>query len=182
MKRHHCYDVTSHRLQYSIIDYDVAAYGTMKRHHCYNTTTHRLRYSIIGHDLASCGTAHNCIAITKVVLTGDFLAITTFDQMELDEFWEQSNSTWSLWHTELVSRECWLFSNSKAGKSREALLDSHSATGWVGLSDVPQGTIVGPVLFSIMIDDIRSSRSRSVGACNSHTKPMSRHFYRLIDF
>ena len=70
------------------------------------------------------------------VHVGDSLAITTFDKMELDEFWEQSNSTRSLWHTELISRECWLFSNSKAGKSWEALLDSHSATRWVDLSDV----------------------------------------------
>ena len=73
--------------------------------------------------------------LNEVVLAADFLAITTFDKMELDEFWEQSNSTRSLWHTELISRECWLFSNSKAGKLWEALLDSHSATGWVGLSD-----------------------------------------------
>ena len=74
--------------------------------------------------------------LNDVVPVGDSLAITTFDKMELDEFWEQSNSTRSLWHTELISRECWLFSNSKAGKSWEALLDSHSATGWVDLSDV----------------------------------------------
>ena len=30
--------------------------------------------------------------------------------------------------------------------------------------------------------ELCKSRSRSVGACNSHTKPMSRHFYRLIFF
>ena len=36
---------------------------------------------------------------TNVIVSGDFLAIITFDKMELDEFWEQSNST-SLWHTE----------------------------------------------------------------------------------
>ena len=29
---------------------------------------------------------------------------------------------------------------------------------------------------------IQSPRSRSVGTCNSHTKPMARHFYRLIYF
>ena len=38
--------------------------------------------------------------LNNVVLAGDFLAITTFDMMELDEFWEQSNSTRSLWDTE----------------------------------------------------------------------------------
>ena len=74
--------------------------------------------------------------LNDVVIVGDSLTITTFDKMELDEFWEQSNSTRRLWHTELISRECWLFSNSEAGKSWEALLDSHSATGWVDLSDV----------------------------------------------
>ena len=79
--------------------------------------------------------------LNDVVHVGDSLAITTFDKIELDEFWEQSNSTRSLWHTELISRECWLFSNSKAGKSWEALLDSHSATGWVDLSDV-QSTLL----------------------------------------
>ena len=31
-------------------------------------------------------------------------------------------------------------------------------------------------------DKMRFHRSRSVGACNSHTKPMSRHFYRLTYF
>ena len=79
--------------------------------------------------------------LNDVVTVGDSLATTTFDKMELDEFWEQSNSTRSLWNTELISRECWLFSNSKAGKSWEALLDSHNATGWVDLSDV-QSTLL----------------------------------------
>ena len=33
------------------------ACGTMKRHHCYDVITHRLRYSIIGYDIAAaCGT------------------------------------------------------------------------------------------------------------------------------
>jgi len=36
------------------------------------------------------------IAFDNVVLAGDLLAITTLDKMELDEFWEQSNSTRSL--------------------------------------------------------------------------------------
>ena len=79
--------------------------------------------------------------LNDVVLLVVILAITTFDKMELDECWEESNSTRSLWHTELISRECWLFSNSKAGKSWEALLDSHSANWWVGLSDV-QSTLL----------------------------------------
>ena len=73
--------------------------------------------------------------LNDVVFAGDSLEITTFDKMELKDFWEQSNSTRSPWHTEFISRECWLFSNSKAGKLWEALLDSQSATGWVGLSD-----------------------------------------------
>ena len=55
-------------------------------------------------------------ALDNVVLAGDFLAITTLDKMELDEFWEKSNSIRSLWHTELISREYWLFRNSKAAK------------------------------------------------------------------
>jgi len=35
-------------------------------------------------------------AFGNVVFAGDFLAITTLDKIELDEFWEQSNSTRSL--------------------------------------------------------------------------------------
>ena len=42
---------------------------------------------------------------------GDFLAITTFDKMELDEFSEQSNSTRSLWHTQHFMR--WVVSCTK---------------------------------------------------------------------
>ena len=32
------------------------------------------------------------------------------------------------------------------------------------------------------VGGLRSVRSRSVGACSSHAKPVSRHFYRLIYF
>ena len=53
--------------------------------------------------------------LNNVVLAGDFLAITTFNKMELDEFWEQSNSTRRLWHTKHFMR--WVVSCTKANFS-----------------------------------------------------------------
>jgi len=49
--------------------------------------------------------------LSDLVLAGDFLAIITFDKMEIDEFWEQSHSTRGLWHTQHFMR--WVVSCTK---------------------------------------------------------------------
>ena len=75
---------------------------------------------------------------------------------------------------------------AKVKWKKQGILISLSACQFHCVCYCPTWTVIVSrivsVIFTVKIAVIATLRSRWAGACNSHTKPMSRHFYRLIYF